>query len=765
MAKRRRAAGKADPAAVAAVPGVAAGRGSSVAAEAGEGGRPAPVVPLLALAMFLAPALGVPSELMLQDTLKSIIVSFAALLAAMLFFRRAGTNAHAVRWHPVLWLPLLLMAYALGSMAWSHTYLAAVEAIRWFVFVLLAWLGLNTLTRERLPGLAWGIHAGAVVASLWTALQFWVDFQLFPQGPNPASTFVNRNFFAEFAVCTLPFSALLLARARSSAAAVALAASTALVVVAILMTGTRSALIALWLQLLGVLPLVAWRLFVHPAREAAISANAGVQASQAELLLDRPRWPTGRRVLVAAVLLGAVIGMGLVPTGNAKIQSEDLGTTALERSFKRTASIRPGDTSLQLRQLMWKATLRVIEARPLTGVGAGAWEVEVPLYQADSQQLETDYYVHNEVLQLLAEYGLAGALFLAGLFGYLLLAAHRTWRLAGSPDAGEGPWRAAALSSLLALLVVSNAGFPWRMAATGALFALGLALLAASDARLGLAGRFGIRLLAWNRRRNAVALAATLGCLALAAFITQRAAEVERKIVQASQIALQINASGRPNDPHWEPAKARLLQLTREAVAITPHYRKITPIVADELAAWGDWRNATWIWESVLQSRPHVVAILTNAARGHAAMRQPERAFEYLARAKAIAPQAPSVVSLEVILLSRFRDAREALPIAREALATGHYDLDLLTNAFVIGWRSGDHELAQRAMQAWLRDYPQERVVAYVQLGLFRLDALHDEGGALQAWRQAYALGTPRQKQGVLQQVPPRYRDQVVAGD
>ena len=56
------------------------------------------------------------------------------------------------------------------------------------------------------------------MASLWAALQFWVDFRFFPQGPNPASTFVNRNFFAEFAVCTLPFSALLLARARQSAA-------------------------------------------------------------------------------------------------------------------------------------------------------------------------------------------------------------------------------------------------------------------------------------------------------------------------------------------------------------------------------------------------------------------------------------------------------------------------------------------------------------------------------------------------------------------
>ena len=42
------------------------------------------------------------------------------------------------------------------------------------------------------------------------------------------------------------------------------------------------------------------------------------------------------------------------------------------------------------------------------GLGAGAWENRIPLYQADGAQLETDYYVHNEFLQLVAEYGLVG---------------------------------------------------------------------------------------------------------------------------------------------------------------------------------------------------------------------------------------------------------------------------------------------------------------------------------------------------------------------
>ena len=57
-----------------------------------------------------------------------------------------------------------------------------------------------------------------------------------------------------------------------------------------------------------------------------------------------------------------------------------------------------------------------------SGVGAGAWEVDVPLYQDEGAQLETDYYVHNEILQLLGEYGLVGWITLRMSGHYLPLA-------------------------------------------------------------------------------------------------------------------------------------------------------------------------------------------------------------------------------------------------------------------------------------------------------------------------------------------------------
>ena len=155
---------------------------------------------ILAWTLFLLPALGVPSERMLQDTLKSAVLAFGTLLAALAWVGRQRSHAAALHWHPLLALPLALLLYALGSMLWSHNYLAGVEAIRWFIFGLLLWLGLNVVNRDTLPKLLWGLHAGVTAACAWAALQFWLDLNWFPQAALPASTFANRNFYAEYAV-------------------------------------------------------------------------------------------------------------------------------------------------------------------------------------------------------------------------------------------------------------------------------------------------------------------------------------------------------------------------------------------------------------------------------------------------------------------------------------------------------------------------------------------------------------------------------------
>ncbi|TAG34835.1 MAG: O-antigen ligase domain-containing protein [Polaromonas sp.] len=650
-------------------------------------------VAILAVMVFLTPALGVPYEEMLQDTLKSMLVSFAALAAGLLFFLHQRQPTNALRWHGVMWLPLGLMAYALGSMVWSHTYLGGVEATRWFVFSLLLWLGLNTLSRERAPQLIAAIHWGAVVASSWTALQFWFDWRFFPQGPNPASTFVNRNFFAEFVVCTLPFSALLLAQARSTPRVALLALTLGLNIVALMMTGTRGALSALWLLLVPLLTLLlALPLLAVLGRKRSPLSN----------------WNSSRRWLAGGVLLATVFGLGLTSTGNPKIVADSGGAavTAFDRAFKRTASISVDDTSLNVRFVMWRATARIIWAHPVTGIGAGAWEAVVPLYQNDGTQIETDYYAHNEPLQLLAEYGVTGLAFLLALWIYLLYAAWATWRNRSAQALSEAPLRCAVLASLLALMWVSNIGFPWRLATTGSLFALSLALLAASDARLSNPGPLRAVLVSFKPMHARGMAAVMVVCLALAGTISQQAMAVEKKLVTAVKIALAISASGDANHPQWDPFKNNLLTLTREGVAINPHYRKITPMVADELGRWGDWQNAVWVWESVVASRPHVVVILANIARGHAQLGNHAKAMQYLARCEALQPRSAYVRSLKLVLLSRQGREAEALKLAKQSLQEGIYDADLLNTTHLLGTQGRDAELAAQSLALRQQHFP-----------------------------------------------------------
>ena len=697
-------------------------------------------VTILALMVFLTPAAGVPYEEMLQDTLKSMLVSFAALTAGLLFFWQQRQRSEPLRWHAVLWLPLGLMVYALGSMVWSHTYLGGVEAIRWFVFGLLLWLGLNTFSRTGTPWLIEAIHWGAVVASLWAALQFWFDFSLFPQGPNPASTFVNRNFFAEFVVCTLPFSAWLLAQARTSPRVALLAGTLGLNIVALLMTGTRGALSALGLLLLA-LPLLA----VLHCKQCAF--------------FD---WGSARRWLACGVLLATVGTLGLVGTGNPKLLADAgaLGVTAFDRAFKRTASVSVNDPSLNVRFVMWRATARIIGAHPITGVGAGAWEAMVPLYQNDGTQIETDYYAHNEVLQLLAEYGLAGLAFLLALLLYVVSAARATWRNRCSQALAEAPLRWAVLASLGALLVVSMIGFAWRLAATGSLFALGLALLAASDARLDNPGPLRAGLLAWKPAYARLLAALMAACLALAGYISVQAITVEQKLITAVKMALTISASGDANNPQWDRLKKDMLQLTEEGVAINPHYRKITPMVADELGRWGDWQNAVWVWESVVASRPYVVVILANIARGYAQLGNNDQALAYLARCEALQPRSVSVRSLKLVLLSRVGREAEVLSLARTYLQEGTYDLDMLNAAYLLGTQNRDADLVIQSLELRQKSFSGGTIAmidttdTFLKLADAYAQLKNDDARALAYYKLALEAAPADARETIRQQIP-----------
>jgi O-antigen ligase len=666
------------------------------------------------------------------------------LLAALLWVWQRRESTQAVLWHGVLCLPLGLLLYALASMAWAHAYLAGVEAVRWFVLSLLAWLGLNTLTQQNLPRLLWALHWGSVLASLWAVLQFWFDLALFPQAAAPASSFINRNFLAEYLVTALPFSVWALASLRQPRYLGPVAFSLVLNLLALLMTGTRSALIAL-LVLAPVLSLILLRY----RRQLAFDA-----------------WRRPQQALVVLVLVAGVLGLGSVSSGNPKIIQENTGITALQRSLQRAVSMTQAqeytERSFHIRAGMWRATARMILAQPLTGVGAGSWEVQIPLYQGAATSLETDYYAHNEILQLLSEYGLlTGGLFLAVLWAYLLLAAAKTWRLAGA-ELTHAPLRAVALSSLLALFIVSNAGFPWHLACTGALFALCLAILAASDVQLGDSDAFATMNLRWNPKRAWGALAMLSACSLLALWLTVQAARTEHKLVQAIVLADSLRRPQTPGMAPFEERKAQALTNVREGMAINPHYRKLTAEVAEPFAAGGDWANAVWILESVAASRPHVSAVWSGLADGYSQLGQQVKAQLALRQVQRLKPHAISTQTLELLLLARAGLTGPATQGLNTCLDQGRFDVDMLQLAYALAYKTANWPLAVRALKLRISTWPAQAPDAWLRLGkVYAEPAFRDDARALQAFRQGLAAVPAEEKDNYRRQVPEKYRAQM----
>lgn len=519
---------------------------------------------ILAATLFLVPAVGMPNEYVLQDTLKSAIAAFGILLATLAWATDLRKNPRPIQLHWIMLLPLTLCLYALGSMAWSHTYLAGVEAVRWFLVGLAIVLVSNIYSDESELRLLFGMHCGISIAALWVLLQFGLDLQLFPQVAPPASTFANRNFYSEAALCSLPFSMLLLARCKSRLRAAVMGFTTALVITSLLMTGTRS---ALW-----TLPLVLSASLFTLWRSLKMQSFG--------------HWPHASYLLPLTVLSLGLFLMGSIPSRNTDI---GLGRTAFDVATSRSATaskVLAGlDTSISARQEMWKSAIRMTSANPWSGVGAGAFEVHAVRYQIQYTDDELDPYAHNEYLQLLAEYGMPiGGLVLVLFIAFVVHSAQLLW----APDFSTrvvAPGVVVAALSGLALAALSAVGFPLRLATCNVVFAVSLGVLAYADpssVEVHLA-TFHKKLLSWF----------LWGLLAISGAISLGAICVE---TQYAKVLHGLNSSTRIS-----PADQARLE---SSLQWNPHYKKLQlPIVA-RLVLMQEWLAATTVFEAMTLSRP-----------------------------------------------------------------------------------------------------------------------------------------------------------------
>lgn len=701
---------------------------------------------VIAFLVLVIPAVSSFTQELLQDTLKSGIAALMILGCAVLVFWTERHRSEPLRWHPILWLPITMLIYAAVSMIWAHTYLAAVESVRWFLFALLLWLTLNAFNLQRAHALMWGIHLGAFGVAIWGGAQFWFDLGWINQGPNPASTFANRNFAAEYMVMTVPLSLYLTLMTRNVWAALFLILTASLNLVYLMQTGTRSALAALLL----ILPLLCLVAFVW-RKDLACA-------------FWQRKWKIGLTCAFAASLLA----LGTAPTGNPKIAAEAYGTSAFERAVGRTQSIRASDTSLKSRLDMWKQVSELMQAHPLVGVGAGNWEAESPKWFAAGQYVEIDYYVHNEFLQVIAEYGVVGWIFIFFLFTYLLIAAWRTIFIPPASNTqaestlgtnalwGNTSWmesvenaafvnvnssarflRCVLLASLLALLIVSLAGFAWRLAATGVLFAICLGLIAALEPSTTNLKLVRIMNMPWKPKYALRAAVLSSACMALAGYIFYQAILAERYIIRSIVLSMQINQDRRLKQEQLPVLKERAWALAKEGIAINPHYRKLTSLIAEEMSKWGDWSKAAWILDSVIESRPYVPALLTNAALAQVSLNDMPRALNLIERALKLQPVYPDAQAIQLFALWSTKKLDVALPLAKKYLNQGAFNSGGLDAVYKIAFDKNDFQMAERATQLLIDQFPQSRIEGLLRLAKIHHIGFKNETKALEIYRGA----------------------------
>jgi tetratricopeptide (TPR) repeat protein len=401
-------------------------------------------------------------------------------------------------------------------------------------------------------------------------------------------------------------------------------------------------------------------------------------------------------------------------------------------------------------------------ANPWTGVGAGAWEVQIPLYQRDNTTLETDYYAHNEWLQLVSEYGLVvGGLVMAFFLAFLVQATTKTLRLL-QHEASEASTRAIVLASLLAMFIVSNAGFPWHLAGCGSLLALSFGALAASDNRLGKQKKWAVTGFL-SCRPVAVAMpGVTLCCLALAIYLTEQAWQAERKIVHAIQLGIFLGQTLPPPARPEAERKAKMLAELREGISINPHYRSFVAIAAEKLSASGDHANAARVLESVVASRPNVAALWYGLAMNYAQSGQHERANAALQQVQRLKPDAIETVTLKVTLLSKAGHEDQAIALVTQMLDAKKFDFELLQTGYALGLKTRNQDLAVQSLLLFDQTWPEHAADTYFRLGsLYANSITVDDTKALAAFKRGLSAVPDQERKNYIRQVPERFRNQL----
>jgi O-antigen ligase len=333
------------------------------------------------------------------------------------------------------------------------------------IFLLLAALmAANFWTsRARLQGLAnfltmFGL-AMAVFALVqhfaWNGKFYWVRPT---QAPSPFGPFANHNHFAGLMELLIPIPlGLLLTRAVRGEMRWLYGFAALMMSLAVLASLSRGGMISLAASLIFV--------FLLNLRARRYRDERRNERSRLAMI-------AGRVVITLTILLVVAVGVfwiGADPIIERVTNGQPVAATARGGSF------------FDSRGWVWRDTLTMIRANPITGVGLGAYGTAFSLYTASDGSLRVPQ-AHNDFLQIVADCGIVGGLL--ALWFIVLLGRAIAWGVKARDPLMAGMALGCGASAF-ALLVHSVFDFNLQVPSNALLFLL----LAAVTAQIGAAVR------------------------------------------------------------------------------------------------------------------------------------------------------------------------------------------------------------------------------------------------------------------------------------
>jgi len=327
------------------------------------------------------------------ELVKSYIASFGvSLLMFLSLYYKCNNSEVQLKINHIKSSLLLLFIFGTFSALWSVNFdLTVTKWLLWLIAASSFILAINiSIKNNSLIKLSWGLMLGAGVIAVIGILQYLFDPFNLTQNAIPASTFGNKNLAIQPIILILPLSIfLLLSKQVQNLKAWALIIITSLVVVYIFYATTRSAWLAVIIELL----LIAIYLIANRIK-----------------LREWIDWNKNKGYATIFGILIILVLINLSPNSfsNNPVLN-DLFVEAPETIFSLTESVSgQAITSTSLRYEMWQTALNMFYDSPLIGTGLGSYSQNLASEGYATWVINNTTHPHNDLLELAVELGLIG---------------------------------------------------------------------------------------------------------------------------------------------------------------------------------------------------------------------------------------------------------------------------------------------------------------------------------------------------------------------